>query len=310
MDRRGEDGGAARVVFIAAAAVVVVIVGGMIGIRAMSSGESVPPSTASTSSSPSDATYTSVDDMRSHNPFYVAHRGGSAKWPEMSMQAYENAAELGIGALEVSVARTKDGVFFGLHDKTLDRTSQVTGNIDPATLTWDELNATYRNKLNASTPEGVPYAQVSEIFETFARSHVIFVDPKYIGDPQQRTELIDQMLEAAPAEHWVLKGYYDNAALTKAARDVGIQTWGYYYGRDLPRLAETAPNWDMLGLEQNATPAQWQTVTAQGKPVIAFFISSEVMLEQAMSNGAQGMMVSDVPAVLVGGGKVASATPQ
>lgn len=294
----GGKWGAARVIFVGAVAVVVVIVGAMIVVRATSNPASVPAAPTSPPASPTNATYTSVDDMRSHDPFFVAHRGGSAQWPEMSMVAYTEAARLGVGALEVSVARTKDGVFFGLHDQTLDRTSEVTGNIDPATLTWAELNATYKNKLNASTPDGVPYAQVSEIFGEFARDHVIFVDPKYIGDPQQRADLIDQMLEAAPAEHWVLKGYNDNVALTKAAREAGIQTWGYYYARDLSRLAETAPNWDMLGLELNATPAQWQTVIAQGRPVIAFFISSEAMLDQAKTNGAQGMMVSDVPAVL------------
>lgn len=294
----GGKWGAARVIFVGAVVAVVVIVGAMIVIRATSDGVSGPAAPSNSSAPPTNATYSSVDDMRSHDPFYVAHRGGSAKWPEMSMIAYESASQSGIGALEVSVARTKDGVFFGLHDKTLDRTSEVTGNIDPSTLTWEELSSTYTNKLNASTPDGVPYAQISEIFGKFAETHVIFVDPKYIGDPQQRTDLIDQMLEAAPAEHWVLKGYNDNTALTEAARDAGIQTWGYYYARDLSRLAETAPNWDMLGLELNATPAQWQTVTAQGKPVIAFFISSEAMLDQAKANGAQGMMVSDVQAVL------------
>ena len=307
MDRRGEDGGAARVVFIAAAAVVVAVVVVMIVFRATSNGDSMAASPTASPAAPTNATYASVDDMRSHNTFYVAHRGGSAQWPEMSMVAYTEAAQRGVGALEVSVARTKDGVFFGLHDQTLDRTAEVTGDVDPTTLTWAELTAKYTNKLNASSPDGVPYAQLSEIFGQFALDHVIFVDPKYIGDPQQRADLIDQMLDAAPAEHWVLKGYHDNIALTKAAREAGIQTWGYYYARDLSRLSETAPNWDMVGLELNATPAQWQTVIAQGKPVIAFFISNEAMLEQARANGAQGMMVSDVPAV-VGDGTAQKAT--
>lgn len=241
------------------------------------------------------ATYTNVDDMLANNPFFIAHRGGSAQWPEMSMTAYANAARWGTGALEVSVARTKDGVYFGLHDKTLDRTSQVAGNIDPTTLTWAELTANYRNKLNAASPEGESYAQVSEIFAKFASDHVIFVDAKYIGDAQQRAELVDQMLAAAPADHWVLKGYYDNASLTTLARDEGIATWGYYYARDLGNLNSTAKNWDMLGLELGASDADWMSVTAVGKPVIAFFISDSQTLSQATSKGAQGMMVSDVP---------------
>lgn len=242
--------------------------------------------------------YTSVADMLSHDPFYIAHRGGSATWPEMSIGSYTKAVELGVGAIEVSVARTKDGKFFGLHDKTLDRTSEVNGDVDPANLTWAELTAKYQNKLNSASPAGEPYTLVSDIFAKFASNHVIFVDPKYIGDSDSRAELIDQMLSYAPAEHWVLKGYYDNTTLAAAARQAQIQTWGYYYARDLDKLSATAQDWDMLGLETGATPSQWTSVKAQGKPVIAFFITSRASLAQAKAKGADGMMVSDIPATL------------
>ena len=51
-----------------------------------------------------------VSDLRSADPFYVAHRGGSRDWPEMSMAAYRAAVGLGVDALEISLARTSDGV--------------------------------------------------------------------------------------------------------------------------------------------------------------------------------------------------------
>lgn len=286
-------GGVPWIVALIVVATIVVIVLAVLAVRIVSRSDAPPP----TPSQPASTTgYSSVADMQSHDPFYVAHRGGSARWPEMSMLAYEKAVELGVGALEVSVARTKDGVYFGLHDKTLDRTSLVSGGIDPSTLTWAQLTSKYQNKLNATDPEGVPYARIDEIFAKFASNHVIFVDPKYIGDAGQRQDLIDQMLAAAPAEHWVLKGYYDNASLTTAARTAGIATWGYYYGRDLAAFDSTAQNWDMLGLDLAATAEQWAMVKAKGKPVIAFFISDTTTRNEATEKGANGMMVSDVPA--------------
>ena len=288
-------GGISWIVAVSIVAAIVVVVLAVLAIKIVSSKDAMPPTPTPLATK---AGYSSVADMQSHDPFFIAHRGGSAQWPEMSMLAYENAVESGVGAIEVSVARTKDGVFFGLHDKTIDRTSGVAGDVDPTTLTWAELSSKYQNKLNAPTAQGVPYVQVSEIFAKFAATHVIFVDPKYIGDAQQRQDLLGQMLAAAPAEHWVLKGYYDNASLTTAAREVGIATWGYYYARDMGKLAATAKNWDMLGLELNAAPAQWSTVKAQGKPVIAFFITGEATLAEATTKGADGMMVSDIPATL------------
>ena len=239
-----------------------------------------------------------VAQMLEQHPFLIAHRGGSADWPEMSVTAYTQAVSLGVDALEVSVARTRDGVFFGLHDRTLDRTSKISGQVDPTTLEWADLKARYKNKLNSTDPAGEDYTPVSDVFGTFAASRVIFVDTKYIGDQQQRTDLINLMLSYAPADHWVLKGYYTDAALAHQARQVGIQSWGYYYARDLTNLESTSSNWDMLGLELAATPAQWSQVTSKGKPTIAFFITGPADLEQAVTKGADGMMVSGVRATL------------
>ena len=222
--RSGRDArGVPWIVALIVVATIVVVVLAVLAVRIVSRSDAPPP----TPSQPASTTgYSSVADMQSHDPFYVAHRGGSARWPEMSMVAYEKAVELGVGALEVSVARTKDGVYFGLHDKTLDRTSLVSGGIDPSTLTWAQLTSKYQNKLNATDPAGVPYARIDEIFAKFASNHVIFVDPKYIGDAGQRQDLIDQMLAAAPAEHWVLKGLLrqrlaDNCGTHRRNRDDG-----------------------------------------------------------------------------------------
>ena len=242
--------------------------------------------------------YSSVSDMLAQHPFYVAHRGGSATWPEYSMSAYENSVKWGMGALELSVNRTSDGVFFGLHDATLDRTSDVTGNINPNTITWDHLVSTYKNKLNAPTPAGVDYTKASDVFAAYAKDHVIFVDTKYIGNTQQRIDLINLMLSYASADHWVLKGYYNDATLTPLAHQYDIQTWGYYFARDLTNFSQTYPNWDMLGVELSASSDQWKRATDTGKPVIAFFINNQADLNAALAKGAAGVMVSDVPATL------------
>ena len=65
-----------------------------------------------------DFGYPSVQDMLTQPEFYSAHRGGSADDPEMTMQAYRNSAKRGYGALEISLARSSDGIWFGLHDDT------------------------------------------------------------------------------------------------------------------------------------------------------------------------------------------------
>jgi glycerophosphoryl diester phosphodiesterase len=67
-------------------------------------------------------------------PSVSAHRGGAAYAPEDTMTAYFNAARLGVDDLETDTTLTKDGVLVLIHDDTLDRTSNCTGNVSDKTL--------------------------------------------------------------------------------------------------------------------------------------------------------------------------------
>jgi len=71
-------------------------------------------------------------------PFIHAHRGGTvvngkAKFPEESMAAYRNAARNDF-VLEVDAKLTEDGVPVAIHDATLDRTTNCTGEVRTFTL--------------------------------------------------------------------------------------------------------------------------------------------------------------------------------
>lgn len=64
----------------------------------------------------------------------IAHRGYSAEAPENTLAAYRLAREKGFIYAECDVAVTSDGVPVLLHDNTIDRTSNGTGNIADLTL--------------------------------------------------------------------------------------------------------------------------------------------------------------------------------
>jgi glycerophosphoryl diester phosphodiesterase len=71
-------------------------------------------------------------------PQIHAHRGGTVvsgkpKYPEESLAAYRNAARNGF-VLEVDAKLTEDGVPVALHDATLDRTTNCTGEVRTFTL--------------------------------------------------------------------------------------------------------------------------------------------------------------------------------
>ncbi|MBE2318853.1 glycerophosphodiester phosphodiesterase family protein [Solirubrobacter sp. CPCC 204708] len=99
-------------------------------------------------------------------PLISAHRGALTLAPENTIQSYEYAFAFGVELVEVDIQQTKDGRFVALHDSTVDRTTNGTGDI--STLTFDEVRA-----LNAADYEpwkGGAYdpAQVASLEEVLA----------------------------------------------------------------------------------------------------------------------------------------------
>lgn len=70
---------------------------------------------------------------RNFSPFVSAHRGGAAYAPENTMEAFRNAARMGVDDLETDSTLTRDGKLVLIHDATLDRTSNCSGPVNVKT---------------------------------------------------------------------------------------------------------------------------------------------------------------------------------
>jgi glycerophosphoryl diester phosphodiesterase len=245
-----------------------------------------------------------VDQLLSTPRFSVAHRGGDLDWPEMSLFAYQKSVARGVNALELSLARTSDGVWFGLHDATLDRTSGTKGFI-AAEHTWAEVDS---HRITSShtgdrTQPSRPYLRLETLAKAYGATHTIFIDPKAAGH-QYYPELFTLLdtLVAHPTKTFVAKGYYPSAQWSNAARDRGYQRWGYFFASDLARdpnaMAKSEGLWSILGLEYTASAADWKTMLSFGKPVIGHVIPTKIDAEKAIALGASGLMISGVTQVL------------
>lgn len=241
--------------------------------------------------------YASVTNMLATTPFYAAHRGGSNNWPEMSLHAYSQSVFWGVPALEVSLARTSDGVWFGLHDSTLDRTSGTSG-FTASAHTWAEVQAyliTAAGTTNASQGDK-PYMRWEEIIAAYYPTHVLFVDPK--SAVSFLTELLNMMdaLPNTPTERFVVKyyGVVSPAAIMTPVHARGYKGWGYFYQADSANFAAYQGQWDILGMDYNADQATWTSILSYGKPVIGHIIPNATAATTALNYGAAGLMVSGV----------------
>jgi glycerophosphoryl diester phosphodiesterase len=75
----------------------------------------------------------------------LAHRGAPRDFPENTIPSFRKAMELGADVLEADIHFTKDKKFAVIHDDTLERTTDGTGNVGDYTLDeLKKLDAGYR----------------------------------------------------------------------------------------------------------------------------------------------------------------------
>lgn len=245
----------------------------------------------------------SVDRLAEIPGFTIAHRCGSADWAEMSQRGATASVLRNVDALEISVSRTIDGVWFGLHDQTLLRTSGV--DINPNTLTWAQV----QGYLSAAPAGGdpafgaQPYARLVDLLDAYATSHVIFLDPKYHAGVAWRDEFFAVIESAVPnaQDHVVIKYTGGGITLADDATARGYTSVGYFYESEYaPDPAGTLANaahWTWIELDHGAPQSTWDAFTALGKLMIGFIAATAAQRQTALDKGADGVMCSGIRAI-------------
>ncbi len=87
----------------------------------------------------------------------IAHRGGAAEAPENTLYAYRRAVATGADVLEMDVYESADGELVVIHDSSVDRTTNGTGEVSSLTLgEIKALDAAWWYAEGAGTVHGKP----------------------------------------------------------------------------------------------------------------------------------------------------------
>lgn len=119
----------------------------------------------------------------------VAHRGANHLAPENTRAAAQACIDMGIHYVEVDVRMSKDGVFYIMHDSTVDRTTDGTGVLS-------EMDAAAIDALDAGSwfsPEfkGEPVPRLKEYLEWIKGKAKVYFDVKG-GDMEKLVALIHE----------------------------------------------------------------------------------------------------------------------
>lgn len=117
------------------------------------------------------------------NQIVIAHKGASGYFPENTMLSFRRAWELGAQMIELDVHETLDGKLVCIHDSTVERTTNGTGEVH--TLIYKELA-----EFDAGRGESIPLLE--DVLEFATGKLQVNIELKVIGVEQEVINLAER----------------------------------------------------------------------------------------------------------------------
>jgi glycerophosphoryl diester phosphodiesterase len=144
--------------------------------------------------------WTPLSEGASKKIVVISHRGEHVHHPENTMAAFQAAIDAGADYFELDVRTTSDGKFVIMHDSTLDRTTNGSGEVHKHT--FDEIRALDAGAKFSPSFAGTKVPTLDEAFDLAHGKINVYVDTKY-ADPQQ---LVDTIVRHDMQNHVVIYG--------------------------------------------------------------------------------------------------------
>lgn len=139
-------------------------------------------------------------------PYVMAHRGNSLKCPENTLAAFRQAIEDGADIIETDLHITADNIIVCIHDDTIDRTTNGSGEVQEMTLA--ELK-TYSANNGKSGFEEETIPTLAELIEILPENVALAVEikTKRLIEPPFRKQLVDQITAAKLSERTIVLSF-------------------------------------------------------------------------------------------------------
>ncbi|WP_191707134.1 glycerophosphodiester phosphodiesterase [Ureibacillus galli] len=136
----------------------------------------------------------------------IAHRGANDVAPEHSETAYKVAIERQADYIEIDLRMTKDGHLVALHDHSVDRTTNGTGDVSEKTLA-DIKKLSLKNEEKILTLE--------EIFTKFANTTNYYIETRLVNYKAKMEEPLIQLINKYGLQQQVMIGSFSEKSLLK-----------------------------------------------------------------------------------------------
>jgi glycerophosphoryl diester phosphodiesterase len=235
-------------------------------------------------------------------PILIAHRGGSLEAPENTLAAFRHAIELGMRFVELDVQMSRGGELVVIHDETLERTTNGSGNVRDYTL--EELR-----QFDAGVKFGQEFAgeriptlrEVLELCLDAGVGVVVELKAPHLnpGMEEKVAALLGEMWLRGAEHIWCISFYHD--AIRKMRTLDAVVPLGYLYLPEVKSFVQpddTVQAYCPYYETALNNPDQVRKAHDLGKLVFVYTVNEAEEMRRVADAGIDGM-VSDRPGVLL-----------
>lgn len=235
----------------------------------------------------------------------IAHRGASAYHPENTMAAFRAAYEMEAEMIELDITLSKDGIPVVIHDETLDRTTDGTGNVSDYTL--EELKALDAGSWFDEEHRGEPIPTLEEVLQFAQGKIALNIEIKSEAVTDQRSGGIEEkaweLVKKYGMEDYVLFSSFNYRAIRHLKdSNVDISAALLY---EKSQTEGKSPSQLVVDYEADAFNCSYRQFSrkwakeaeSEGFSVFVYTVNSERRMRKMIERGASGIF-SDKPDVL------------
>ena len=226
----------------------------------------------------------------------TAHRGASYVAPENTLSAMSAAIEAGAEFAELDVGLTRDGHVVLMHDRTVDRTTDGTGDLGDFSL--EELEALEAGSWFSEEFAGEPIPTLREVMQLARGKLKLNIE---IKTSRAEPTIAAQVVEIIRSE-----GFVDDCMVTSFSRETieevkriapELRT-GFIFGEDYPEDVFEG-GWEVLSSNHEVVDSAFVARAKQsGKSVHVWTVDDRDLMLRLIGLGVDGI-ISNRPALLL-----------
>jgi glycerophosphoryl diester phosphodiesterase len=227
-----------------------------------------------------------VKEKDLQEPFYVCHRGAMNIFPENSLEAFQGCVNLGIPVIEMDVRTLLDGSLGIMHDSTVDRTTDKTGNVkDFSAMGFKNLKI---NNLNGYKEVYAPLLE--DVFLALGNKAVYFIETK---DNVSMPKVVD-LVKKHRLEEYVVAMSFDIDDLNSAISE-NIPTCFLTKGANPNVSPEEIKNRgiEYVGVSTSVSETYVQNLIQQDIKVLVYTVNQRYIRDKFLSLGVTGIISDD-----------------